>query len=209
MYEDYLGVDIGDIKQNVLEYNGFRAGWTYFWKNVLVDSSDIDADLWFTGWFKYQKYTPVTDGSNWYDVVLGWIEDEIVTVAQDIDEANAQREEQGYSEDMSGEDYEIYCGRILQEAGWNVEQTQASNDQGVDLIAQIEDLKVCIQCKRYSNPVGNKAVQEVIAGKAFYNGTHAVVVSNAGFTKAAKNLAESADVLLISDTDLEDLETMV
>ena len=120
-----------------------------------------------------------------------------------------QRAEAGYSEDMSGEDYEIYCGRILQEAGWNVEQTQASNDQGVDLIVQIEDLKVCIQCKRYSNPVGNKAVQEVIAGKAFYNGTHAVVVSNAGFTKAAKNLAESADVLLISDTDLEDLETMV
>ena len=71
---------------------------------------------------------------------------------------------------------------------WIAEQTQASNDQGVDLIAQIEDLKVCIQCKRYSNPVANKAVQEVIAGKAFYNGTHAVVVSNAGFTKAAKAL---------------------
>ena len=115
-----------------------------------------------------------------------------------------QRAEACYSEDMSGEDYEIYCGRILQEAGWNVEQTQASNDQGVDLIAQIEDLKVCIQCKRYSNPVGNKAVQEVIAGKAFYNGTHAVVVSNAGFTKAEQSLAESADAILISDTKLED-----
>lgn len=50
---------------------------------------------------------------------------------------------------------------------------------------------------------------EVIAGKAFYNGTHAVVVSNAGFTKAAKSLAESADVILVSDTELEDLETMV
>ena len=110
---------------------------------------------------------------------------------------------------MSDEDYETYCRSILQEAGWNVEQTQASNDQGVDLIAQIEDLKVCIQCKHYSNPVGSKYVYEVIDGKAFYDGTHAVVVSNAGFTKAAKNLAESADVLLISDTDLEDLETMV
>ena len=92
-YGDYVGVDIDDVKQNVLEDNGFWAGWTYFWKNVLVDSTDIDAGLWFTGWFKYQKYTPVTDGSNWYDVVLGWIEDEIVTVAQDIDQANAQREE--------------------------------------------------------------------------------------------------------------------
>tara|TARA_Y100001954_G_scaffold43679_1_gene45255 strand:- start:98 stop:610 length:513 start_codon:yes stop_codon:yes gene_type:complete len=161
------------------------------------------------GWLKYEKYAPVPDDSQWYNVVLDWIQDEIISVAKEVDEANAQREEAGYSEDMSGEDYEIYCGRILQEAGWNVEQTQASNDQGIDLIAQIEDLKVCIQCKRYSNPVGNKAVQEVIAGKAFYNGTHAVVVSNAGFTKAAKSLAESADVILISDTELEDLETMV
>ena len=206
---DFVGVDIGDIKENILNNSGFRAGWTYFWRNVLVDRDDINADEWFTGWFKYEKYAPVPDDSQWYNVVLDWIQDEIISVAKEVDEANAQREEAGYSEDMSGEDYEIYCGRILQEAGWNVEQTQASNDQGVDLIAQIEDLKVCIQCKRYSNPVGNKAVQEVIAGKAFYNGTHAVVVSNAGFTKAAKSLAESADVILISDTELEDLETMV
>ena len=28
-------------------------------------------------------------------------------------------------------------------------------------------------------------------------------------TKAAKSLAESADVILVSDTELEDLETMV
>jgi len=110
---------------------------------------------------------------------------------------------------MSGTDHEIYCGRIRQEAGWNVEQTQASNDQGVDLVAQIEDLKVYIQCKRYSNPVGNKAVEEVFAGKAFYNGTHAVVISNTGFTETAKSLAESADVILLSDTELENLETMV
>ena len=206
---DYVGVDIGDVNDNVLNDSGFRAGWTYFWRNVLVDRGDINTDEWFTGWFKYEKHAPVPDDSEWYTVVLDWIQDEIISVAKEVDEANAQREEAGYSEDMSGEDYEIYCGRLLQDAGWNVEQTQASNDQGVDLIAQIEDLKVCIQCKRYSNPVGNKAVQEVIAGKAFYNGTHAVVVSNAGFTKAAKNLAESADVLLISDTDLEDLETMV
>lgn len=206
---DFVGVDIGDIKENVFNNSGFRAGWTYFWRNVLVDQDDIDADEWFTGWFKYEKHAALPDEAEWYNVVLDWIQDEVISVAKEIDEANDQREEAGYSEDMSGADYEISCGQLLQEAGWNLEQTQASNDQGVDLIAQIEDLKVCIQCKRYSNPVGNKAVQEVIAGKAFYNGTHAVVVSNAGFTKAAKSLAESADVILISDTELEDLETMV
>ena len=95
------------------------------------------------------------------------------------------RTEAGFREDMSDEDYEVYCSNILLNAGWNVEQTPSTNDQGVDLIAEIEDAKFCIQCKRYSNAVGNKAVQEIIAGTQFYGGTHSVVVSNAGFTKSA------------------------
>ena len=78
---------------------------------------------------------------------------------------------------------------------------------GVDIVAEIENLKYCIQCKRYSNPVSNKAVQEVYAGKDFYQGTHAVVVSNAGFTKSARDLAKSSGVILISDIELEKLES--
>tara|TARA_B100000925_G_C21886805_1_gene420980 strand:+ start:619 stop:798 length:180 start_codon:yes stop_codon:yes gene_type:complete len=57
-FSDYIGVDIGDVKENVLHVIGFTAGWTYFWKNVLVDSSDVDADIWFTGWFKYENMLP-------------------------------------------------------------------------------------------------------------------------------------------------------
>ena len=211
-FSDYVGVPIGDVKDNAfINGRGFKRGFPYFWKNVLVRDDDFRGDTWFDGWWKYKmKSLGRHSEVEWYEVILDWInEHAMYPVAEELETQKEERAEAGFSEDMSGEDYEIYCGRILQEAGWNVEQTQASNDQGVDLIAQIENLKVCIKCKRYSNPVGNKAVQEVIAGKAFYNGTHAVVVSNAGFTKAAKNLAESADVLLISDTDFEDLETMV
>lgn len=208
--DDIVGVSIYEIKNNLLARKGFHAGFTYFWKNILI-KGDFQGELWFEGWHKYrqEKLGNSTD-QEWWEVVSNWVFDyALIPVGEELETQEDERTEAGYSEDMSGADYEIYCGRLLQEAGWNVEQTQASNDQGVDLIAQIEDLKVCIQCKRYSNPVGNKAVQEVIAGKAFYNGTHAVVVSNAGFTKAAKSLAESADVILISDTELEDLETMV
>ena len=127
---------------------------------------------------------------------------------QKCDEVSNAYEAQAV-DSMEGVVYEDYCQTILLQAGWEVRHTKASGDQVVDLIAEIEDIMVCIQCKRYSKPVGNKAVQEVLAGKAFYGGTHAVVASNAGFTKAAKSLAKSADVILISDTELEDLETMV
>ena len=65
------------------------------------------------------------------------------------------------------------------------------------------------QFKRYSNPLGNKAVQEIYAGKAFYNGTHAIVVSNAGFTKSAETLAKKTGVILISDIELEKLEDYI
>ena len=118
-----------------------------------------------------------------------------------------KRLQSGFNPYMSGEQYEIYCKYILKTSGWLVKETKASGDQGVDLIASNEIFrKVCIQCKRYSKPVGNKAIQEVFTGKNFYDGSNAVVVSNAGFTKSASNLAQKTDVLLISDKDLENLQ---
>ena len=69
-----------------------------------------------------------------------------------------ERFEDGFRENMSGDEYEKYCKYILEQRGWEVNITPKSGDQGVDLIASKEYLKVCIQCKRYSKPVGNKAV---------------------------------------------------
>ena len=76
-----------------------------------------------------------------------------------------ERFEAGFRENMSENEYEKYCKYILEQRGWTVNLTSKSGDQGVDLIASKEYLKVCIQCKRYSKPVGNKAVQEIFAGK--------------------------------------------
>ena len=101
-----------------------------------------------------------------------------------------ERFEEGFKENMSGDEYEKYCKYILKQRGGIVELAPKSGDQGVDLIATKEYLKVCIQCKRYSKPVGNKAIQEIFTGKQFYSGSHGVLVSNAGFTKSAKTLAK-------------------
>ena len=69
---------------------------------------------------------------------------------------------------QSGIWYENVFKNILEKEGWKVETTPVSGDQGVDLIGYIDNFKVCIQCKDFSNPVGNKALQEVIAGKIHY-----------------------------------------
>lgn len=103
---------------------------------------------------------------------------------------------------LSGVDYEIFCEEVLSRNGWRVIRTPASGDQGVDLIATKGDIRACIQCKRHSKPIGNSAVQEVIAGNLFWEGTVAVVVSNAGYTLSARQLAEASSVLLIHQNDL-------
>ena len=110
---------------------------------------------------------------------------------------------------MDGVEYEQYCKEILEDVGWGVEDTPTTGDQGVDLIASIEDLRVCIQCKNFAKPVGNKAVQEIIAGTTYWNGTHSVVVAKSGFTKSAKELAKSAKVILMSEIELQDLENFI
>jgi restriction system protein len=59
-----------------------------------------------------------------------------------------------------------------------------------------------IQAKRYSKPVGNKAVQEVIAAKAYYRCDEALVISNNSYTKSAKDLAQKVGVSLWSKKEL-------
>lgn len=109
---------------------------------------------------------------------------------------------------MTGQEFEEFCARILMDNGWQASLTKGSGDQGVDIIAQKNGSTLAIQCKRYSTPVGNAAVQEVIAGKQFLRTDHAVVVSNASYTPAAKSLAVAAGVHLLHFSDLTNLDEL-
>ena len=190
---------------------GFNSGFNYFFKKVIM--RDISAIDFNTGWRNYKRYyNPKDDEGNekeWWAETCAIFFEVMEKTEPEVEAMNEERFNAGYSDDMSGEDYEVYCGNILLKEGWNIEQTSKTNDQGVDLIGLISDFKICSQCKRYSNPVGNKAVQEIIAGKQFYGGTHAVVVSNAGFTKSAETLANKTGVILISDIELGNLEDYI
>ncbi|MBI4842975.1 MAG: restriction endonuclease [Nitrospirae bacterium] len=73
----------------------------------------------------------------------------------------------------------------------------------MDVIANRGNIKAVFQCKKYSKPVGNGAVQEVIAGKKFEKANIAAVVSNTSYTKSAKQLANVAGVHLMHYTELE------
>lgn len=101
--------------------------------------------------------------------------------------------------------YERYCAARLREAGWQARATQASGDQGADIVAEQAGIRLVVQCKRYAKPVGNGAVQEIVAATHYWSGDMAAVVSNAGFTPAARKLAGAAGVLLLHHDDLAEL----
>jgi restriction system protein len=105
----------------------------------------------------------------------------------------------------NGYDFERWCAERLRLHGWNAHATPSSGDQGIDVIAQRGPTSVGIQCKLYSNPVGNKAVQEAFSGSAFHGVDHAVVVASSGFTPQARDLAERTGVALIKPEQLPHL----
>jgi restriction system protein len=110
-----------------------------------------------------------------------------------------------YSEECSGVEYEQYCARLLTEAGWEARTTKTTGDQGGDIIATKDGTTIIIQCKKYSVPVGNAAVQQVHAALSFYKANKAAVVSNAIYTPSAKQLAGTTGVLLLHHNDLPSL----
>lgn len=111
-----------------------------------------------------------------------------------------------FDERMSPREYEIFCAEVLRKYGWEASATQQSADQGADVIAMKDGKRGVLQCKLFSKPVGNKAVQEAHAARSHYVADFAAVVSNAGFTSSARQLAATTGVLLISHYDLPELK---
>lgn len=100
--------------------------------------------------------------------------------------------------------FEAHVAHAFEEAGWEARTTRRSGDQGADVVAERGETRVVVQCKRHAQPVGNGAVQEAVAARHFYRADAALVVATSGFTKSARQLADSTDVDLVHAYDLED-----
>lgn len=104
----------------------------------------------------------------------------------------------------TAEDYEKFCADQLTNAGWQTARTRASGDQGIDIVATKDGVTAVFQCKWYSQPVGNKAVQEVLAGKLFQEAELAGVLSNARYTPSARHLANRTGVHLLHHSQIDE-----
>lgn len=101
-------------------------------------------------------------------------------------------------------EFEAYVAAAFVERGWKARATKGSGDQGADVVAESPaGVRFVVQVKKYRKAVGNKAVQEIVAAKAMYRATQAIVVtSGPGYTRAAEELAQVNDVALWGLDDL-------
>lgn len=108
---------------------------------------------------------------------------------------------------MDGWEFEEYIAELLVRNGYaHVEVTRGSKDQGVDILAQKDEVSYAIQCKHYSSKVPNKAVQEAYAGAEFYGCDVPVVLTNSYFFPSAEELGDEIGVEL---WDREKLRKMI
>jgi restriction system protein len=164
----------------------------YFISNVVLESfTKEERDLWVAHEDKYTK-----------DCI-----ELLDSVVKDYAMAN-QHEALQYSDALTDREFEIFCADVMEAQGWKVQLGKGKRDQGIDVLCKKAGKTVCIQCKKFSQPVGNSAVQEAYAGKGFSGADIAAVVSNAAYTPSARQLASTNGVLLLHYDDLRDLDSL-
>tara|TARA_B100001287_G_scaffold270048_1_gene268289 strand:+ start:30 stop:914 length:885 start_codon:yes stop_codon:yes gene_type:complete len=203
-----------EIKKNFFEENSnFKEGIPYFWKVVLLKKF-LDVESFFNKWDCYRTINPFIDDEiqgikrklnrdDWYVFIASLIEKSCLSIS---DRNNMREFNHNYKKGIK---FENKCLQILRSKGWKVEETSKTGDQGVDLIASINEFRICIQCKDHLKAIGNRAVQEVSAGKIYWKGTHAILVSKSGFTQSAIKLARANKVILINDEELMNIEEFI
>lgn len=104
---------------------------------------------------------------------------------------------------MDGKKFEKAAENIFTSQGYKTIRTTYSNDQGADLILERFGKKIAVQAKRYSGKVPNKAIQEIVTAKQYYDCDEAWIVTNSYLTKPAKKLAKKNKVEIIERNKLE------
>jgi restriction system protein len=97
---------------------------------------------------------------------------------------------------MGGRTFEHYLEVLFSKLGYRVELSKYFGDLGGDLVIQKDGVRTMVQAKRWKRNVGVEAVQQVVAAKAVYRCTQAMVVTNSHYTRAASELARKNHVVM-------------
>lgn len=104
--------------------------------------------------------------------------------------------------------FEAYVAALYSAKGFHVHLTPNSNDKGADVVAIGASECLLIQTKQTISTIDNKAVQEIVGAKNYYEETFSekfklLVITNGEFTPSAETLARTNQVTLIRRSQIE------
>lgn len=101
-----------------------------------------------------------------------------------------------YIDTLDGWSFEQYCSNLLQKIGYTSVVTKGSNDYGGDILAEKENIKYVIQCKRYNEVISAKPIGEVLRSIKHYKCEKGIILTNNYFTNNAIEEAQDCDIEL-------------
>ncbi len=99
---------------------------------------------------------------------------------------------------MTGKEFEDYLKILFERLGYTAKVTPYCGDYGADLVIEKAGVRTAVQAKRYRWPVRIDAVQQVVAAKARYRCSRAMIVTNSYLTSPAWHLARDNQVAVWS-----------
>ena len=105
-------------------------------------------------------------------------------------------------DEMTGWEFERWLEGFFKQLGFEIQRTPYRGDFGADFVLTWNKTRIAVQAKRSALQVGVRAIQEVVAAKAYYKCDHSMVVTNNYFTEQALILARANGVWTRSRDDL-------
>jgi len=109
--------------------------------------------------------------------------------------------------DLDPRQFELLIANLYRRLGFSVSVTPKQKDGGFDIVAEKalgqSEERLLVECKKYVDNVGVRIIRQLLGVLDTEGATRGVLVTTAGFTKAAKNLAiQSKRIELVGHKEL-------
>lgn len=106
---------------------------------------------------------------------------------------------------MSGIEFEQWTAALLEKHGYRVKPTRAVGDHGIDLEIERTGRRIVVQCKRWSDTVGEPVVREFYGSMLNARADAGIFVTTSLFSIQARQFVEQKPITLLDLKSLLDL----
>jgi Holliday junction resolvasome RuvABC ATP-dependent DNA helicase subunit len=106
---------------------------------------------------------------------------------------------------MGGREFEHWSASLFRGEGYAVQITQASGDHGIDLILTRDGRTTAVQCKRWTEPVGEPILRDFYGAMMSAGVASGIVATTSTFTPSARAFVQNKPIRLIELDELLDL----